>query len=330
VVTDSTRPEGFTVDSPEVLSVFEAELSNEENSPPPAETPKPAVEEPAQPEAESTEQDEAQEGETPAEEEQTEESEEAPAPATDKYKVKVDGKEEEVTLDELAKGYSRTADYTRKTQALAERNKALDQETQAARQERLQLAENLKLLEQAVAEVTPKEPDWEKLRVEHPDRFQQMWIEWQQGEKDRTELRSQREAAEKKVMEDMTVYRQEKIKAERELLLAAIPEWSKEDVSKAERLEMKTYAEKMNFTAETLNQVDDHRLFVLLRKAMLYDKGQAKKPDLIQRIEKVRTAKPGGENVSRRPQTDLQKALSRLAKSGSREDGTAFFMAIEE
>ena len=36
------------------------------------------------------------------------------------FTVKVDGKEIEVTLDELQKGYSRTQDYTRKTQQVAE------------------------------------------------------------------------------------------------------------------------------------------------------------------------------------------------------------------
>lgn len=41
-------------------------------------------------------------------------------PRTGTYKVKVDGEELEVGLDELLNGYSRTADYTRKTQALAE------------------------------------------------------------------------------------------------------------------------------------------------------------------------------------------------------------------
>lgn len=41
------------------------------------------------------------------------------APEVPKYTVKVDGADVEVTLDELTNGYSRQADYTRKTQALA-------------------------------------------------------------------------------------------------------------------------------------------------------------------------------------------------------------------
>ena len=52
------------------------------------------------------------------------------------FSVKVDGKEVEVTLDELQKGYSRTQDYTRKTQQIAEARKQTEAELQAVRAER--------------------------------------------------------------------------------------------------------------------------------------------------------------------------------------------------
>lgn len=53
------------------------------------------------------------------EDEETDEVSDAEESDDEKYVVKVDGEEIEVTLDELAKGYQRQADYTRKTQALA-------------------------------------------------------------------------------------------------------------------------------------------------------------------------------------------------------------------
>lgn len=75
---------------------------------------------------------EANEADTPTEESEgqpsTEESEQsASATAEPRYKVKVDGKEQEVSLEELTKGYMRQADYTRKTQELAERRKQVQQ-----------------------------------------------------------------------------------------------------------------------------------------------------------------------------------------------------------
>jgi len=48
-------------------------------------------------------------------------------PASDTYSVKVDGAEEQVSLDELRDGYQRQADYTRKTQELASERRRLEQ-----------------------------------------------------------------------------------------------------------------------------------------------------------------------------------------------------------
>lgn len=48
-------------------------------------------------------------------------------PAGESYTVKVDGEESQVTLEELQDGYQRQADYTRKTQELADERKRLQQ-----------------------------------------------------------------------------------------------------------------------------------------------------------------------------------------------------------
>ena len=48
-------------------------------------------------------------------------------PAGESYTVKVDGAEEQVSLDELRDGYQRQADYTRKTQELASERSRLQQ-----------------------------------------------------------------------------------------------------------------------------------------------------------------------------------------------------------
>ena len=47
----------------------------------------------------------------------------------------MDGKEYDVELDELVKGYQRNADYTRKSQSDAQARKALEQQHSEAQQE---------------------------------------------------------------------------------------------------------------------------------------------------------------------------------------------------
>lgn len=63
--------------------------------------------------------------------EDSEDGEEEPAeeqlpPEPEKYKVKVNGVEREVTLDELRNGYMMHSDYSRKTQALADEKRRLE------------------------------------------------------------------------------------------------------------------------------------------------------------------------------------------------------------
>jgi hypothetical protein len=100
--------------------------------------------------------------------EEDEESEEQEQPQT--FTVKLDGKEVSVTLDELQKGYSRTQDYTRKTQQIAEVRKQVEQETQAVRAERQQYAQLLGAL-QAQLQATEPQVDLDRLYHEDP-------IEW--------------------------------------------------------------------------------------------------------------------------------------------------------
>jgi len=73
----------------------------------------------------SYDEPQAEESDVSAEEAEYQEEvvEEAP-----KYRVKVNGEELEVSLDELLNGYSRTADYQKKTQSLAEQRKAVEAE----------------------------------------------------------------------------------------------------------------------------------------------------------------------------------------------------------
>ena len=75
------------------------------------------------------EEDSDSEEEIPEEDEQpteddTTETEETELPT---YKVKINGEEQEVPLDEILAGYMRQQDYTRKTQELAEQRKAIAQ-----------------------------------------------------------------------------------------------------------------------------------------------------------------------------------------------------------
>ena len=132
MATDTSNPNG--TGAFDAQSAFASLLAVEDGEPAAGEALQEEETSSTEVEASETEDEVAAEQDAEAEsesEEEAEPEEEEAAPAT--YRVKVDGEEVEVTLDELQKGYSRTQDYTRKTQALAEQRKAAEPRCRTAR-----------------------------------------------------------------------------------------------------------------------------------------------------------------------------------------------------
>jgi hypothetical protein len=166
----------------EAAQAFEALLAEEsgEQAPEKAQAETDEVEASGDVEAEAGEQGEVpEEVEASSESDESEESKQPDEPPT--FTVKIDGKEEAVPLDELLKGYQRTADYTRKTQALAEQRKAAEAELNAVREERATYSQLLTALQQQLQQQQESPVDMERLYREDP-------IEWVR----QTELARQR------------------------------------------------------------------------------------------------------------------------------------------
>jgi regulator of PEP synthase PpsR (kinase-PPPase family) len=105
----------------------------------------------AQPEVQEELESEVAENEEYEESEQSDDYEEEQEEPTPTYKVKVGKDELDVPLDELLKGYSRTADYTRKTQEIAESRKMVEADRakiQEAARLRDTYAQRLQVIEQ--------------------------------------------------------------------------------------------------------------------------------------------------------------------------------------
>jgi hypothetical protein len=252
--------------------------------------------------------------------EDDEESEEQDQPQT--FTVKVDGKEVAVTLDELQKGYSRTQDYTRKTQQIAEVRKQVEQETQAVRAERQQYAQLLGAL-QAQLQVSEPQVDLDRLYNEDP-------IEWVRQKEVLRERQDKAYAiqAEQQRLSQLSQQEQQRameahLEDQKDALLAALPEWRDPKKAKAEKALVLESAKSVGFSDDDLKSVYDHRLVLLLRKAAMYDQMVSKR----QGIKPVmnngpRPAKPGAAGrVS--TTTESTRAKQRLAKTGRVDDAAS-------
>jgi uncharacterized protein (DUF3084 family) len=252
--------------------------------------------------------------------EEEEETEEKEQPQT--FTVKVDGKEVSVTLDELQKGYSRTQDYTRKTQQIAEVRKQAEQETQAVRAEREQYAQLLGALQ---TQLQSSEPQVDLERLYHEDPIE--WVRQKEVMRERQEKLGAIQSEQQRLAQ-VAQYEQQRameaqLASQQEALLAALPDWKDPKKAKAEKALVIESAKAAGFTDEDLKSVYDHRLVLLLRKAALFDQMVSKRQGIKPVVNNgPRTAKPGAAGrVS--TTTEGTRAKQRLAKTGRIDDAAS-------
>jgi len=262
--------------------------------------------------SDETAEEQSEEGEETEEEEQP----------TEVYTVKVDGKEVEVTLDELQKGYSRTQDYTRKTQQIAETRKAVDAEASAIRAEREQYAQLLGALKQQL-ESTEAPIDMDRLYNEDPIEWVRQSEVMRQRQDKLAAIQSEQQRLSQLTAQQRAQEMNAHLATQQEALIQAVPEWKDSKKAQAEKALLVEFGKKIGFSDDELKNVYDHRAVVALRKAALYDQMMSKRGQIKPVINNgPRPAKPSAAGrVS--TTTESTRAKQRLAKSGRVNDAAS-------
>lgn len=267
------------------------------------------AEQPAPDEVDGTEEA-TPEAETP--EEAAEEPKEVRADVTAKITL-ADGSE--TTVGELAKGYLRASDYTRKTQEVAEQRKRL--EADASRIESITQA-----FVDHLSSMIPDEPDhglalrdpaaYTRQKAQHDAAVAQV--------KKLIELGSQPKEVKQAYSEaDM----QKQVAEESRLLVEAFPETATQEGKLKFWNEVSETAMEMGFTAQELQQATDHRLFKLAhwaRKGMAAEKAKAAAKAKAQAAPPVAPHKPG---AGARAASGNAEAMRKLSRTGSLKDALA-------
>lgn len=269
---------------------------------------------------EETDDEPDDEPEDDAEDEEADDDEaELPAEVT----VKIDGKSEKVSLDEVIKGYQRQADYTRKTEALAhERRAFFEQEVAPVREERQTYAQLLAAMEQQLT--AAPQVDWDRLWQEDPIE----WVRQRELHKDKeTKLsaaRYEQQRLQAQQIEEQQQHLARHLKQEKQRLTDLIPEAADATRWEPLRQQIREYGLKAGYSPEELGQAYDARAIAVMVKAMKYDKlMQSKKPapDPVKPAKQVER----GRTVAPKAVTQLTRAKQRLAKTGKLSDAAAVF-----
>ena len=230
------------------------------------------------------------------------------------YKVKIDGEEAEVTLEEALSGYQRERTFHKRMNEVSQKSKAIEAESAETKRLRDQYAEGLQQLEQALR---VPEPNWEELRrTKTNEEFASIHAEYQIQQNNLAKVQQQQQAIKSQQQAEVQAQYQNHLKTEFDTMLDKIPTWRDEKVREAERSKVISYAKShMGYTDDEIAQASDHRAIVTLRKAMLYDelmggKTQAKKKvKTAPKMVKAGSPKTKSEVVSKRNQ-DMMKRFN--------------------
>ena len=279
--------------------------------------------EPEQPEgqAEAQAEEVTEEYEAQAEESEDELSEEVQEEVQEpqRFRVKVDNEELEVDLDELIKGYSRTSDYTKKTQNLAEQRKAVESERtkiEEAAKLRDTYAQRLQVIEQMLTQPTE---DLTALKDNDPVGYAIKVAENMEREKQLQAVRAERESVQARQVAENQERLKSHIAQEAERLRSAIPDFSDEVKGEVIRKEIRDYAKSVGWSDQELSQVYDHRAVLTLYRAMQFDKLQKSKPAVQKRVaEAPKSLAPGVGSPRLDKDSEMAKKLSKQLKATGR------------
>lgn len=283
----------------------------------------------ADPETETEEEEvegaEAEEDESSEAESDESEEQEARKPSSDEtFTVRVDGEEVKVKLDELLNGYSRTSDYTRKTQALATDRKAFEQELGNVRAERAEYAQHLGKLRELVSSQLGPEPNWEALRQQDPVSFAVARQEWSLKQEQLARVNAEQQRVAAMMNQEAQQKKAAHLEEQRKLLPGLVPEWADGSVAAADREKIVASMASVGYKPEEM-QIFDARAMALLRKAALYDEIMAGRPVMESKVKAAKVAQPGRPS---KPKSDARRALDRLNQSGRITDAAALFESI--
>ena len=348
-ITPNIANDGAGISDNEAISAFAGLLDDV----PPEEAPAKATEPEGDAETDETEGERAEDEEPGPEDENQAPDDDQEAGAEDEtdegdegddepksVRVRLsDGSEADVTIDELKSGYLRNADYTRKTQSLAEERKTLQSEADTARQEREALQKTMGMLagyaEQMVMGGYTKE-DLARLRQQDPQRYLLVKEEIDGRNRQLLTLRQQQVLLEQRSKQEAEERQSEYLAKGRERVLELIPEWRDPSVASREKQHVAAILRDEGFSEQELATVTDPRAVKMLReldqlrkfKAGIESR-KAKAKAKVQAAPKMQPAKaepPKGRQASK--QQEVDNSRKRLKRRGDLDSAADVFAKI--
>ena len=234
------------------------------------------------------------------------------------HRVKVQGQELEVTLDELKSGYSRDSDYRQKTHTLGLEKRDLETQKSSLRQSYdTRLSELNELIATADATVRQQQgsQDLQKLYDEDPTSAARLDYQLRQQQGQIEEVKSKAKEAHAKQYDDF-------LATQRELAATKIPEYSDPNKADQFKLSMRNSLRNYGFNDSEIGSLADHRFLMVAKDAMSYQNLKDKRPIVQKKVANApRVVKAGvAKSGTSSGREAIRQKIGKLRKSGHLQD----------
>ena len=247
---------------------------------------------------------------------------------TKTFKVKIGNEEVEVSEEELLSGYSRTADYTKKTQSLAETRKAVEAERsviEEAKQLRQTYAERLQAIEQILTRENGEE-NLQELKDTDPIGYAIKVADRTEKEKQLMAVRAEQQRIAQQQQADQQQAIQTHIAQAQVQLKKMIPDFADEVKAEVLKKDIRSYAKSVGWTDEDISQIYDPRAVKSLYDGMMYQKLVANKGAATKKVQNAPKVLKSGTSTPRdSDQEAMKKQFQQLRKTGKKADAAKLF-----
>jgi hypothetical protein len=250
---------------------------------------------------------------------------EAEAEDTNLIPVKVDGKEEMWTLDQLKQSAAGQAAINKRFQEAAEARKQIEQANAALAQQQQQLVQLYQQAQQGGLQA-PTPPSRELFESD-PIGYMESKLAYDEAKATYDQNLYQMQQVQKQTVQQQQQAHQSYLQEQAEILRQHIPEIA--DPEKGEKLkgDLMQVGMDYGFTAEEMAQVSDARYVRALNDARKYRALVAKRKDAQQKGEKARpVVRAGAKKTPDGQAATRKKAQSRLQKTGSINDALGLIL----
>ena len=240
-----------------------------------------------------------------------------------KVSVKVDGVERKVNLKELATGFQLESDYRNKTKALAEQSRQADEISKQAALERQHYAQNLAPLIQTMQATLQEEANaLQMLGDTDPAEYVRQKIKFDRKVALFQQAQAEQQAAVERQRTEFTNSQKRAMADSERKLQEIFPEWKNPIKGQEGTRTLREYAKTQGVNAEVADRFFEPPFFVVLDKAMKFDRIEAGKAEARKKVVNLpRVQAAGAAKPSVKPEVQgLRIAREKLRKTGNVKD----------